>query len=334
MLTPFSACSFRASAFDCTRSKGRGAAGELSQGMQVYLPIAEMSVDAFVVVGIGLAVGLLSGLFGVGGGFLMTPLLIFIDIPSSVAVATSANQTMGTSVSGLIAHWRRGNVDLRMGVVLTAGGLAGCALGVQAFALVRQLGQLDLVVAVFYVVVLGIVGGLMVAESVRAILRRRRQLRRRLHEHFWMHGLPLKVRFRQSRLYISVIPPALIGFGIGLLSAMMGVGGGFVLVPAMIYLIGMPTGVVIGTSLFQVVFVTAAVTVLQAVSTQSVDIVLSLLLMVGAVAGAQFGAALGSRLRGEETRGLLGLLVLAVAVELLVGLVRRPEALYSLGPLL
>jgi len=302
--------------------------------MQVYLPIAEMSVDAFLVVGIGLAVGLLSGLFGVGGGFLMTPLLIFIGVPSAVAVATSANQTMGASVSGLIAHWRRGNVDGKMGAVLTAGGLAGSAIGVQIFALVRQAGQLDLVVAAFYVVVLGIVGGLMVAESARAMLRRRRQVRRRLHEHFWMHGLPLKARFRQSRLYISVIPPVLIGFGIGLLSAIMGVGGGFVLVPAMIYLLGIPTSVVIGTSLFQVVFVTAAVTVMQAVLTQSVDVVLSLLLLAGAVAGAQFGAALGSRLRGEETRGLLGLLVLAVAVELAVGLVRRPDALFSMGPVL
>jgi uncharacterized membrane protein YfcA len=302
--------------------------------MLVYLPIAELSVDAFLVVGIGLAVGLLSGMFGVGGGFLMTPLLIFIGVPSSVAVATSANQTMGASVSGLIAHWRRGNVDTKMGAVLTAGGLAGSAIGVQVFALVRQAGQLDLVVAGFYVAVLGVVGGLMVAESARAILRRKKQVRRRLHEHFWMHGLPFKTRFRQSRLYISVIPPALIGFGVGFLSAIMGVGGGFILVPAMIYLLGIPTGVVIGTSLFQVVFVTAAVTVMQAVTTQSVDIVLSLLLMAGAVAGAQFGAALGARLRGEETRGLLGLLVLGVAIELGVGLLRRPESLYSFGPAL
>lgn len=302
--------------------------------MQVYLPLAEMSVDVLLVVGIGLAVGLLSGLFGVGGGFLMTPLLIFIGIPSAVAVATSANQTMGASISGLIAHWRRGNVDAKMGAVLTAAGLAGSALGVQIFVLVRSLGQLDLVVALFYVVVLGIVGSLMAAESLRALLRRRRQIRRRLHEHFWMHGLPLKMRFRQSRLYISVIPPVLIGFGIGLLSAIMGVGGGFILVPAMIYLLGMPTGVVIGTSLFQVVFVTAAVTVMQSVSTQSVDIILSLLLMAGAVAGAQFGAAMGSRLRGEETRGLLGLLVLMVALELGINLFRRPEAMFVVEPVL
>jgi uncharacterized membrane protein YfcA len=302
--------------------------------MQVYLPLAEMSVDALLVVGIGLAVGLLSGLFGVGGGFLMTPLLIFIGIPSAVAVATSANQTMGASISGLIAHWRRGNVDAKMGTVLTLAGLAGSAVGVRLFVLFRSLGQLDLVVTLFYVIVLGIVGSLMAAESLRALLRRRRQIRRRLHEHFWMHGLPLKMRFRQSRLYISVIPPVMIGFGIGLLSAIMGVGGGFVLVPAMIYLLGMPTGVVIGTSLFQVVFVTAAVTVMQAVSTQSVDVILALMLMGGAVAGAQFGAAMGSRLRGEETRGLLGLLVLMVALELGIALFRRPEAMYVVEPLL
>lgn len=301
--------------------------------MQVYLPIAEMSVDGLLIVGIGLAVGLLSGLFGVGGGFLMTPLLIFIGLPSAVAVATSANQTMGASISGLIAHWRRGNVDGRMGMVLTLAGLAGSAFGVQVFALVRRVGQLDLVVAVFYVVVLGIVGALMAAESVRAWLRRRRKIPRRLHEHFWMHGLPMKMRFRKSRLYISVVPPVSIGFGIGFLSAIMGVGGGFILVPAMIYLLGMPTGVVIGTSLFQVVFVTAAVTVLQSVSTQSVDVILSLLLMVGAVAGAQFGAAMGSRLRGEETRGLLGLLVLAVALGLGYTLVRTPEAMFVLEPI-
>ncbi len=301
--------------------------------MQVYLPIAEMSVDGLLIVGIGLAVGLLSGLFGVGGGFLMTPLLIFIGLPSAVAVATSANQTMGASISGLIAHWRRGNVDGKMGMVLTLAGLAGSAFGVQVFALVRRVGQLDLVVAVFYVVVLGIVGALMAAESARAWLRRRRKIPRRLHEHFWMHGLPMKMRFRKSRLYISVVPPVAIGFGIGFLSAIMGVGGGFILVPAMIYLLGMPTGVVIGTSLFQVVFVTAAVTVLQSVSTQSVDVILSLLLMVGAVAGAQFGAAMGSRLRSEETRGLLGLLVLAVALGLGYTLVRTPEAMFVLEPI-
>lgn len=302
--------------------------------MQVYLPIAEMSVDALLLLGIGFGVGWLSGLFGVGGGFLLTPLLILIGIPAPVAVASGANQTLGASVSGLIAQWRRGNVDPRMGVVLLAGGFLGSFAGVQLFAWLRRQGQVDLAVSVFYVVILGTVGALMVRESVRAIIRRRRQVApARLHAHLWMHGLPLKLRFRKSRLYISVIPPLLVGFGIGVLSAVMGVGGGFMLVPAMIYLLGMPTAVVIGTSLFQVVFVAANVTLLQAVSTGSVDIVLTLLLLVGGVAGAQFGASMGTRLRGEETRALLGLLVLGVALSLLWGLVATPDSLFAVGPI-
>ena len=302
--------------------------------MQVYLPIAGISVDAMLLVGIGFLVGWLSGLFGVGGGFLLTPTLILIGIPAPVAVASGANQTLGASVSGLMAQWRRGNVDAKMGGVLTAGGFVGSLAGVQLFALLRRIGQVDLAVSIFYVVVLGTVGGLMVMESVRAILRRRGAVRRRLHEHFWMHGLPLKMRFRKSRLYISVIPPALAGFFIGVLSAIMGVGGGFMLVPVMIYLLGMPTAVVIGTSLFQVVFVTANVTLLQAVQVGSVDVVLTLLLLLGGVIGAQFGAKMGTKLRGEETRALLGALVLAVALCLLWGLVKKPEALFAIGPAL
>ncbi|MCQ4162724.1 sulfite exporter TauE/SafE family protein [Roseomonas sp. GC11] len=302
--------------------------------MQVYLPIAEMSVDAFLLLGIGFGVGWLSGLFGVGGGFLLTPLLILIGIPAPVAVASGANQTLGASVSGLIAQWRRGNVDPRMGLVLLAGGVSGSAAGVQLFAWLRRQGQVDLAVSVFYVVILGTVGGLMVRESVRAILRRRRQTApARLHAHLWMHGLPFKLRFRKSRLYISIIPPLLVGFGIGVLSAVMGVGGGFMLVPAMIYLLGMPTAVVIGTSLFQVVFVAANVTLLQAISTGSVDVVLTLLLLIGGVAGAQFGASMGTRLRGEETRALLGLLVLGVALSLLWGLLATPENPFAVGPI-
>jgi uncharacterized membrane protein YfcA len=302
--------------------------------MQVYLPIAEMSVDAFLLMGIGFGVGWLSGLFGVGGGFLLTPLLILIGIPSPVAVASGANQTLGASVSGLIAQWRRGNVDAKMGGVLLAGGFLGSFAGVQLFALLRRIGQVDLAVSLFYVVVLGTVGALMVMESVRAILRRRGTIRRKLHEHTWAHGLPLKMRFRKSRLYISIIPPALVGFGIGVLSAVMGVGGGFMLVPAMIYLLGMPTSVVIGTSLFQVVFVAANVTLLQAVQLGTVDILLTMLLLVGGVAGAQFGAAMGTKLKGEETRALLGLLVLGVALSLLWGLLRPPGNLFSAGPAL
>ena len=304
--------------------------GERAARMQVYLPIAEMSLDVLVILALGFGVGFLSGLFGVGGGFLMTPLLLFIGVPSAVAVATSANQTMGGSVSGLIGHLRRGNVDLKMGSVLLVGGLLGSAVGVQIFAWLRRIGQVDVVIAIFYVVVLGILGALMVAESGRALLRRRRNLPSRRHEHFWMHGLPFKMRFRQSRLYISVIPPALVGFLVGVLSAIMGVGGGFILVPAMIYLLGIPTGITIGTSLFQVVFVSANVTLLQAWQTQSVDVILALLLMLGSVAGAQWGVRFSGRLSGEETRGLLGLMVLAVALQLGWTLVQRPDRLYSL----
>lgn len=303
--------------------------------MQVYLPIAEMSVDALLLLGIGFGVGWLSGLFGVGGGFLLTPLLILIGIPAPVAVASGANQTIGASVSGLMAQWRRGNVDIRMGAVLLAGGFVGSSLGVQLFALLRRMGQVDLAVAFFYVVVLGTVGILMVRESVRAIIRRRRSGSAgvpRAHEHTWLHGLPFKMRFRKSRLYISVVPPALVGFGIGILSAVMGVGGGFMLVPAMIYLLGMPTSVVIGTSLFQVVFVAANVTLLQAWQVGTVDIVLTMLLLAGGVAGAQFGAAMGTKLRGEETRALLGLLVLAVALGLAWDLIRTPDNLFAIGP--
>jgi uncharacterized membrane protein YfcA len=300
--------------------------------MQVYLPIAEMSVDALLLLGIGFGVGWLSGLFGVGGGFLLTPLLILIGIPSAVAVGSGANQTLGASVSGLMAQWRRGNVDVRMGAVLLVGGFVGSFLGVQLFAWLRRMGQVDLAVALFYVVVLGGVGVLMVRESVSAMLRRRRARPARLHEHLWAHGLPFKMRFRKSRLYISVIPPLLIGFAIGLLSAVMGVGGGFMLVPAMIYLLGMPTAVVIGTSLFQVVFVTANVTFLQAIQVGSVDVVLTLLLLAGGVVGAQFGAAMGGKLRGEETRALLGALVLSVAVALLWDLLRAPSSLFVIGP--
>jgi uncharacterized membrane protein YfcA len=294
-----------------------------------------MSVDALLLLGIGFGVGWLSGLFGVGGGFLLTPLLMLIGIPSAVAVASGANQTLGASISGLIAQWRRGNVDWRMGLTLFAGGLLGSALGVQIFALLKRWGQVDVAVSLFYVVILGIVGALMVRESVTALLRRRRGAapKRKLHEHTWLHGLPFKLRFRDSRLYISVIPPLVIGFGIGMLSAIMGVGGGFMLVPAMIYILGMPTAIVIGTSLFQVVFVSANVTLLQAWQVGSVDIVLTMLLLVGGVAGAQFGAAMGTKLRGEETRALLGLLVLSVALGLAWNLLQTPSRAFTISPI-
>ena len=299
--------------------------------MQIYLPIAEISVNVFLILGMGGGVGFLSGLFGVGGGFLMTPLLIFIGIPSAVAVATEANQIVASSVSGVLAHWRRGNVDLKMGTALLIGGVIGSTLGVWLFTILRGLGQLDLVIKLSYVVFLGIIGGLMLIESLYAILRRRSQAPTKRRQHTWLHGLPFKMRFRSSRLYISVLPPILIGFIVGVLSAIMGVGGGFVMVPAMIYLLGMPTSVVVGTSLFQIIFVTANVTILQAASNQTVDVVLALLLLIGAVIGAQFGARFGARLQGEQLRGLLALIVLGVCAKLSYDLIATPIDLFAIG---
>ncbi len=301
--------------------------------MQIYLPIAEISLDALMLLGLGGAVGLLSGMFGVGGGFLMTPLLIFIGVPPAVAVGTEANQVVAASVSGALAHWRRGNVDVRMGLVLLAGGLLGSAFGVWLFTFLRGIGQIDFVIEIAYVVFLGIIGSLMVVESVRAWFRSRNPAapRRKLHYHTWAHGLPFKMRFRRSKLYISALLPFGVGVFVGILAAIMGVGGGFVMVPAMIYLLGMPTAVVVGTSLFQIVFVTANVTFLQAVNNQTVDIVLALLLIIGSVIGAQLGARLGGRLRGEEMRAALGLIVLAVCVRVAWGLIATPDDVFSLG---
>jgi len=301
--------------------------------MQIYLPIAEMSVNVFLLLGMGGGVGFLSGLFGVGGGFLMTPLLIFIGVPPAVAVGTEANQIVASSVSGVLAHWRRGNVDFKMGFVLLLGGFAGSTLGVLLFSFLRGLGQIDLVISLSYVIFLGTIGAVMFSEGVRTMRRRKSAAtqRRKLHQHIWIHGLPLKMRFRRSKLYISALMPFSIGFLVGVLSAIMGVGGGFIMVPAMIYLLGMPTSVVIGTSLFQIIFVTANVTFLQAYANQTVDVVLALLLLTGAVIGAQFGARAGARLQGEELRVLLALMVLAVCAKLFYDLLITPGDLYSLG---
>ena len=301
--------------------------------MQIYLPIAEMSVNVLLLLGLGGGVGFLSGLFGVGGGFLMTPLLIFIGVPPAVAVATEANQVVAASVSGALAHWRRGNVDVKMGLVLLAGGFAGSSLGVWLFTFLRALGQIDFAISLAYVVFLGVVGALMVVESARAWLRARRPSarRRKLHQHTWVHGLPLKMRFRASKLYVSSLLPFSVGLFVGVLAAIMGVGGGFVMVPAMIYLIGMPTAIVVGTSLFQIVFVTANVTFLQALNNQTVDIMLALFLLIGGVIGAQIGAHFSGKLRGEQLRILLGLIVLAVCFRVAYGLVATPDDLFSLG---
>ncbi len=301
--------------------------------MQIYLPIAEMSINLFLPLILGGGIGFLSGLFGIGGGFLMTPLLIFIGVPPAVAVATEANQIVASSVSGVLAHWRRSNVDFKMGLVLLCGGLSGSTLGVMLFSILRGLGQIDLVISLAYVIFLGTVGMLMLYESV-GVMRRRgsAQLQRmKLHQHTWVHGLPLKMRFRRSKLYISALLPFFVGFLVGVLSAIMGVGGGFIMVPAMIYLLGMPTSVVIGTSLFQIIFVTANVTFLQAYANQTVDVVLALLLLTGGVIGAQFGAKAGAGLQGEQLRGLLALMVLAVCGKLFFDLLVTPGDVYSFG---
>ena len=299
--------------------------------MQIYLPIAEMSVNVFILLGMGGGVGFLSGLFGVGGGFLMTPLLIFLGVPSPIAVATEANQIVASSVSGVLAHWRRGNVDFLMGLMLLIGGVIGSSAGVWLFTLLRSLGQIDLVIKLSYVVFLGTIGSMMFLESVRSLMRSRANAAPKRKTHGWTKNLPLKMRFRKSRLYISALLPIGVGVVVGILAAIMGVGGGFVMVPAMIYLLGMPTSVVVGTSLFQIIFVTANVTVLQAVNNHAVDVVLALILLAGAVIGAQFGARAGAKLNGEQLRVLLALMVIGVCIKMGVDLVIEPSELYSLG---
>jgi uncharacterized protein len=299
--------------------------------MDIYLPIAEISLDVTVLLILGAAVGFLSGVFGVGGGFILTPLLIFIGVPPTVAVASSANQLVGASVSGALAHWRRGNVDFKMGLILLVGGITGSVLGVWLFGLLRRMGQIELVIDLSYVLLLGTLGGLMLVEGTRAALRRRRPGagRRKLHRHTWVHGLPLKMRFRRSKLYISALLPLGLGFFVGILSAIMGVGGGFVMIPAMIYILGMPTSVVPGTSLFQIVFVAASVTILQATNNRTVDVVLALVLLLGGVIGARIGSRVGSRLRGEYLRILLAVLVIAMAGKLAIDMTATPDRLFS-----
>ncbi len=301
--------------------------------MHIYLPIAELSVNIFLVLGLGAGVGMLSGIFGVGGGFLMTPLLIFLGISPPVAVGTEANQILASSGSGVMAHWRRGNVDFKMGSVLLVGGIIGSTFGVWLFKELRDLGQIDLVIKLSYVVFLGIIGFLMLVESLRALRRSRIPggARRKLHQHNWLHGLPFKMRFRKSKLYISALLPLVIGVFVGILSAIMGVGGGFIMVPAMIYLLGMPTNIVVGTSLYQIIFVTANATFWQASLNQTVDVILAFLLLLGAVIGAQVGTAVGAKLRGEQLRSLLALIVLAVCAKIGFDLVATPSDLYSIG---
>lgn len=299
--------------------------------MDIYLPIAEISVNLLVVVAIGGAVGLVSGLFGVGGGFLITPLLIFIGVPPPVAVATGANEIVASSMSGIMAHWRRRTVDFKMGAVLSIAGVFGSGIGVLIFGFLQRAGQIDIAIGLSYVLLLGSVGGLMLVESIRTIFDRRAGIERPpAMRHQWFHGLPLKMRFPRSRLYTSVIPILGLGFFIGVLSAIMGVGGGFILVPALIYLIGMPTAVVVGTSLFQVLVVSAFTTLFQSWANQTVDILLALLMLFGAVVGAQYGARAAQHLPGEKLRAMMALLVIGVALRVAWGLVSAPDDVFSL----
>ena len=300
--------------------------------MSIYLPIAEMNINIFLIVFIGMLVGALSGLFGVGGGFLMTPLLIFLGIPPVVAVGSEAPHVLASSVSGVIAHWRKKNVDFKMGFFLLSGGLIGSTIGVNLFKILKIYGQIDIVIQFLFIIFLGFIGISMAFESAKTTLKNYRttsSIRTKLHQHSWIHGLPFKLRFHRSKLYISAIPPILIGFFVGVLSAMMGVGGGFIMIPAMVYILGMSTNVVVGTSLFQIIFVTANSTFFQSYLNQTVDIVLSALMILGGVIGAQIGVRIGTKLKAEYLRGILAILVLLVCAKILTDLILTPSDLFS-----
>ena len=304
--------------------------------MSVYLPIAEMNVNILLIILLGIMVGGLTGLFGVGGGFLMTPLLIFLGIPPAIAVGTEAPHVLASSFSGFLAHWRRKNVDIKMGIFLLAGGIAGSIVGVNLFKVLREFGQIDVIIQFLFLIFLGFIGLSMLFESAKTTIKKYRTtslIRTKLHQHSWIHGLPFKMRFHRSKLYISTIPPVIIGFFVGILSAMMGVGGGFIMIPAMVYILGMSTNVVVGTSLFQIIFVTANSTFFQSYLNQTVDIVLASLMILGGVIGAQVGARLGSTFKAEYLRGVLAILVLAVCIKIFLDLTLTPDDLFSLSSL-
>ena len=300
--------------------------------MEVFLPIAQVFVSPIEILLLSALVGVLSGLFGVGGGFLMTPLLIFLGIPPVVAVGSEAPHVLASSVSGVIAHWRKKNVDFKMGFFLLSGGIIGSTLGVNLFKLLKTYGQIDIVIQFLFLIFLGFIGISMAFESAKTTIKNYRTtsvIRTKLHQHSWIHGLPFKLRFHRSKLYISAIPPILIGFFVGILSAMMGVGGGFIMIPAMVYILGMSTNVVVGTSLFQIIFVTANSTFFQSYLNQTVDIVLSALMILGGVIGAQIGVRIGSKLKAEYLRGILAILVLLVCAKILTDLILTPSDLFT-----
>ncbi len=304
--------------------------------MDVYLPIANLSVNGLFIVMLGGLTGLLSGMFGVGGGFLTTPLLIFYGVPPTVAAASAASQVTGASVSGVFAHRRRGGVDVQIGAVMVAGGIIGTGFGALLFRLLEQLGQIDTVINILYVVLLGSVGTIMARESLTALRAERNgepiKARKRRH-HPIIVGLPLRWRFYRSGLYISPLAPLLLGVVTGILTMLMGIGGGFVLIPAMLYILGMSANVVVGTSLFQILFVTMATTMMHALTTKAVDIVLAVLLLLGSVSGAQMGARLAQKAKPEYLRLALAAIVLLFALRLAIGLGYRPDEIYSMTPL-
>jgi len=298
--------------------------------MDFYLPIAELSISVFILVSLGLAVGFLSGMFGVGGGFLMTPMLILMGIPPAVAVASEANHILAASVSGFLAHMRRKNFDFLMGSILLIGGIVGSFIGVFLLKYLLSVGYEKIFISIAYVLILIIVGFSMLKESISSLKHISDGKIKKLHEHAWFHGLPLKLKFRKSHLYISILPPILIGFLVGIVSSVMGVGGGFILIPAMIYILGMPTQIVIGTSLMQIIFVTLVSTIMHAYINQTVDVVLSSLLLVGAVVGAQIGTRVMVRLKAEQIRFLFAIIIILVAAVLLLELLVTPESSYIL----
>jgi len=300
--------------------------------MEIYLPVAQVSINWVILLGMGLGVGFLSGMLGVSGGFIMTPLLIFYGIPPGVSVATQASPIAAASLAGAITKGGRRSVDYKMGVALMAGGLVGSLLGVDLFQYLQRLGQVDIVVEASYVLLLGSVGGLMLNESLRALLAARKGASLPVHkpgQHTWIHNLPFKMRFRQSGLYISVIPVVVLGFGVGILTAILGTGGAFLLIPAKIYLLRMRTDIAVGTSQFQMFAVAIMTTLMHALTDKTVDIILALILITGGVVGAQLGTRAGSRLRGEQLRLFFAALTLLIAVDLLYGLVHTPADVYS-----
>ena len=300
--------------------------------MDIYLPIANLSVNALVIILLGGGVGILSGMFGVGGGFLVTPLLIFYGIPPTVAAASAATQVTGASVSGALAHFRRGGVDVQMGAVLVAGGIVGAIAGSGIFKLLQEWGQIDTIISILYVVLLGGIGTLMMREawaSVRASLRGEALPPSKRRHHPLVAALPLRWRFYASGLYISPLAPLLLGVTTGILTVLLGVGGGFIMVPAMLYLLGMSTRVGVGTSLFQILFVTAATTMIHALTTQAVDIVLAALLLLGSVIGAQVGARLATKFAPDYLRLFLAAIVIGVAIRMALGLGWQPDEIYT-----